>query len=328
MIFDGGVFDNYHAVGMPDIMLNASACYKTSITTVASNLLLDARYQNDAPSLLTYQLISMATRPEVVKVLRRRLLYMGQKKRLGQFLRFNQLEQIGYDTNTSRANPDIQFTEPSRGDYNTLSSSSNSASVSGGFSAALFIEGGAISDPAAVMDPLMITGPRHIGKSHIMFNLAARMAADPGVVVMYISNASDLLVGAGSDSRRKFTQFVEYIACAFCQYDEVNELINDWYTNTEAGFSVDKMRDATRALLDDLRDLCGSYVGAGHKARPTEGITPVIFIDRYDLIANAEPYNSIVTVNELALTYRFVVVLSTSDPAGYQIQPPKYISQC
>ncbi|KAJ2706493.1 hypothetical protein FB645_001500 [Coemansia sp. IMI 203386] len=334
IICNGNVYDEHHALGIPDIMLNASSSYKTAMTTVPSNQVLDTKYLNDVPPHLTYQLIPMATRPEIVKTLRLRILYMGQKKKLGGTLRFNQLERVHYDNDVSRNSLCIQFIEPSRSDYNVLTSGSGSGSgsgstgMSGGLSSALFIEGGGISDPATIMDPFIITGPRHIGKSHIMFNLAARMAADPGVVVMYISNASDLLVKAKEDRQRKYTQFVEYIACAFCEYEDINGMVDEWYYSTEISNKEDKLRDATHALLHRVRDLCENYQGDGHRSKPQKGITPIVFIDRYELLADANPYDCIVTVINLALTYGFQVILSTSDPASYQMHPQSYIGQC
>ncbi|KAJ2853287.1 hypothetical protein J3B02_003216 [Coemansia erecta] len=328
IICNEGGLEDYNALGIPDIMLNASAVFKTSMTTVPSNVLLDARYHNDAPQNLTYQLISMATRPEIVKALRLHIIYMGKKKKLGEVFRFNQLDPVERDDDATRTRLNIQFVEPSRSDYFSLSSNSLTARESSGFSLGMSIESDSIYDPAAIMDPIMITGPRHIGKSHIMFNLAARMAADPGVVVMYISDASDLLVNTESDMRCKYTQFVDYISCAFCDYEEINLEINKWHFGTEMGSAVSKMRDATRVLLQRVRKLCEDYKDAGHRSKPTQGITPIIFIDRYELIADANPFDTIVTVVDLARTFGFLVFLSTSDPASYQINPPSFISQC
>ncbi|KAJ1882971.1 hypothetical protein H4R99_001201 [Coemansia sp. RSA 1722] len=308
IISNGDIYDKYHTLGVPDIMLNASTCFKHSATSVASSSLLGTKYLNDVPPQLTYQLVSLATRPLIVKALRLRILSMGQGKKLGDNLRFNQLKHVQFDDKAARKHLKIQFIEPSIDHHNKLSSK--------------------VGDPASIVDPFIITGPRHIGKSHIMFNLAARMAADPGVVVMYISNASDLLVRKKDDKQRMFTQFVEYIACAFCEYDEINNVVSKWYAATEMGHAENKMPGATRVFLQNVHELCKNYQGNGHQSKRQKGITPIIFIDRYELLANANPSDCIVTVMDLAYTYGFQVVLSTSDPVSYRMQPQSYIVQC
>ncbi|KAJ2395279.1 hypothetical protein GGI05_001656 [Coemansia sp. RSA 2603] len=161
----------------------------------------------------------------------------------------------------------------------------------------------------------MICGLRQIGKSHIMFHLAARMLAEVGVVVVYVGDASSLIVDGSPNDYLKYERFVRYVAAAFSEYPQINAIVEKWYFDTDLGKRISELRSKTSDFLCQLRTLCDEE---------PQGITPVFFIDSYEKMVNALPSHTIVTVHELAYTYGFLVTLSTTelfDPESQHLIP-------
>ncbi|KAJ2795295.1 hypothetical protein H4R20_005931, partial [Coemansia guatemalensis] len=153
------------------------------------------------------------------------------------------------------------------------------------------------------IEPVIILGPRHVGKSHLMLEIAARMASDPGVVVIYIADCAELRINGNENDSFRYTSFIEHLTCAFCNYEFFGELVNHWYLETGMGASHSKMRDATQRLLGSIRQ---------HTRK--EGVTPVVFLDHCEEILFARSTEVIVSVSDLTQRLGLVTVMSGSDP--------------
>ncbi|ORX68311.1 hypothetical protein DL89DRAFT_268829 [Linderina pennispora] len=71
-------------------------------------------------------------------------------------------------------------------------------------------------DMLEAIEPLFISGPSGLGKSHLMLGAAAQLAGRQNVVVIYIDDAGDLI----------FVSVVEHMACRFIDHQP-------WYKETE-----------------------------------------------------------------------------------------------
>ncbi|KAJ2356203.1 hypothetical protein GGF43_002221 [Coemansia sp. RSA 2618] len=152
-------------------------------------------------------------------------------------------------------------------------------------------------------EPFLITGPRHVGKSHIMFHLAARLACDPGVVVVHIGNCRELLLDDSERDRFKYVKFVEHLVGAFGNYPFISAIADRWYVNTGMGTDALKMRDATNEFLSSLTQQCKS-----------EDITLVFFLEHCEEFMYEAPFQVITSIGQLRHDYGAIVVMSSSNP--------------
>ncbi|KAJ1719895.1 hypothetical protein LPJ53_005416 [Coemansia erecta] len=296
-----------NAMAIPDIMLNGGAAFHTAWTTVATGDVLGdvfgAEHASGSkrPRTLELQLVAMATRAAIVNAIFDRIVYMAQRKRLGNHKRF----AAAGDFNRMPSLPEglagqLNFTE--RAD--SIHYASSAANATAAYSA-----GGGSGDPATTLDAILICGPRQTGKSHVMFHLAARMAAEQRVGVVYVGNGADLLLDGSDADRAKYARFVEHVAAAFSEYAQINEMVQTWYKATGIGTDLRELRERTTELLAEVRRLCEKEPG---------GITPVFFIDAFEAMADAQVFGTIVTPRELTHVHGAVVVLSAGDMGDHQ----------
>ncbi|KAJ2777424.1 hypothetical protein GGI15_004503, partial [Coemansia interrupta] len=292
-----------NAMAIPDIMLNGGAAFHTAWTTVAAGDVLGAEHAGSSakPRTLELQVVAMATRAAIVNAIFDRIVYMAQRKHLGGHKRFKAVADIDRMPQMPAALAgQLNFTE--RAD--SIHYVSPAANATAAYSA-----GGGSGDPATTLDAILIRGPRQTGRSHVMFHLAARMAAEQRVGVVYVGNGADLLLDGSDGDRAKYARFVEHVAAAFSEYAQVNALVHRWYAATGIGTALRDLRERTTELLAGVRQLCEDEPG---------GVTPVFFIDAFEALAGAQVFETIVTPRELTHVHGAVVVLSAGDMGGHQ----------
>ncbi|KAI8319126.1 hypothetical protein GQ54DRAFT_341477 [Martensiomyces pterosporus] len=265
-----------HPISIPDFTYNLSSSFSLTRTTVATN-------DPDLPEA-DIQLIHLATRPQYVTRIYEWLVFLGQVKNHGTG-RFKSLPPVNTPPAMDPMNLNLQFADPTDGESLT--------NITSGSARDLLVD---------CMDPILITGPRHIGKSHIMLQVGARLASAPDVVVVYIGTCSDLLLleNNENDKNAKYAYLVEYIVCAFCEHPEVNNFGDEWYKSTNMGKMGCEI--ATSTLLRSLSDLCKS-----------KGVTAVFMLDEYEKIDGVPAQDVIFNATELTSAYGFMTILSTSN---------------
>ncbi|KAJ2745356.1 hypothetical protein GGI20_002242 [Coemansia sp. BCRC 34301] len=254
-----------HAVDIPDFTLSISAGFHTVHSISAS-------------SQEPYQSLSMGTRPRIVGLIRDRIVYLGQTRR-----RFPGLvSRLG--ASEEGEGEDIRFSD-------------------GGLDAAAAAGHQQQTGWTDSLDVIMISGPRHIGKSHVMLQVAALFASEPSgaAAVLYVGSCSALLLDTSDDDRAKYLAFVEYVVCALIAYPEIARLADAWYAATGMGTELGPMSLATSRFMRGVGEVFGR-----HKA------TLLLFLDEYEKLT--DPIHAIINVQSLIHRLGVIVVASTSTP--------------
>ncbi|ORX73141.1 hypothetical protein DL89DRAFT_265281 [Linderina pennispora] len=222
------LFETAEVVSVPDFALNISGCFARYVSAVDIT---------DADTGELYEVsayaINYAVRPELVSQITEWIISHGRHNRLST-CSFSGVPIPEFDLYRSSENlsTGICFVREPR-------SSSSAASLyrdNPGYSAGRTIK------------PLLISGPWGIGKSHLMFGAAAKLACMPKVVVIYIGDAGDLIVQPGSNDQ--YIAVIEHIACAFINYPVALDAISRWYRNS--GTSQANLAEHTNLLLKDI----------------------------------------------------------------------------
>ncbi|KAJ2732278.1 hypothetical protein H4R23_002873 [Coemansia sp. Cherry 401B] len=293
-------FTRGYTLYIPDIMYSAPPEFQHESFNIAPSPELAAELGLHKP--VACQAVLLALRPQFVWAIRERIVYTGQTKSQGDFKWFSAIPEILHLPKVpAELSDELQIVDP----VEEISADRMSAGVRGG-------------DPSNSVEKFFVVGPRHVGKSHVMFELAALMACDPGVVVVYIGDCGELLRnGKGSSLREKYIKFIEHMVSSFCQHSFVNKLVDRWYGSTGMGAEELAMRGATRVFLRRLSDECQEH-----------GITMVVFLDRCEEFMRAKEFEAIVTADELQHTYKAVVVATSSDPVKLDMRSVLPSYQC
>ncbi|KAJ2719252.1 hypothetical protein GGI07_005321 [Coemansia sp. Benny D115] len=150
-----------------------------------------------------------------------------------------------------------------------------------------------------------------------MYLVALKMMAAPNVVVMYIGDCKDLCVSDIEYEQYKYVQFIEHIACAFCEYTFVKTLADIWYIDTSMGTNYKAMKTATSKLLDQIKQMCRE-----------QKVTLVAFFDNYEAIVGVASFDLIASAFDFAYKYEAVVVTSYSDAMGMDANTIAHMHQC
>ncbi|KAJ2083758.1 hypothetical protein H4R24_000529 [Coemansia sp. RSA 988] len=240
----------------------------------------------DENDYITYETIHIATRPQLAQPIYEKIIHQARTSGYGKkYQRFRKLNHI---RNNPRVAPELskflQFDDSAKGG-SALHSSATLA-----------------NDALDNIDPVIILGPRHVGKSHLMLEIAARMITDPGVVVIYIVDCAELRVNGNDNDCFRYSAFIEYLMCAFCNYEFIGELVQVWYGKTGMGTLHSKMRDATQFLMHSIRKHCRE-----------NDITPVVFLDHCEDILFARSTEVIISISDLTQRLGLTTVMSGSD---------------
>ncbi|KAJ2898690.1 hypothetical protein GGI21_000350 [Coemansia aciculifera] len=269
-----------NALDVPDFSLNISlSAFHATRTTAAAAAAAD----NETVS---YQSLSMATRPRIVTSIRDRIVYLGQARR-----RFAGLAGRVIETGDSLS---------SCADLVWFSDPVNEAGLS---------DNGLLPSIATSnrLELITISGPRHIGKSHIMLQVAALFASEPSVVVLYIGSCKQLVFDAENEEEgqlcEKYIQFIEHVVCSFVAAypDVVSRVADRWYRATRMGTDLSAMGVATSVFMRELSELCAN-----------RGITMLLFLDEYEALKDVDPVFTVVNVGNLIERLGVIVVASTT----------------
>ncbi|KAJ2029675.1 hypothetical protein IWW57_001564 [Coemansia sp. S610] len=277
-----------HALDIPDFTLNITPVFYTTRTTVTTP------EDITGGDTVTYQALSMASRPRIVSFIRDKIVYLGQTRQRFRGLTasvslspLSAEEQMGL----------VRFSDPvddvcldDEGEQNMLTSPVASP----------------LSPMASTRHLMMTTigGPRHIGKSHIMLQVAALFASEPSVIVLYIGSSSDLVLSGSDGDRVKYIQFVEHVVRASTMYPEVTRLADRWYKATRMGTDVGAMGVATTVFMRELSELCAE-----------RDIDIVLFLDDFEALADVDPLLAVINIHILIERLGVIVVATSSASA-------------
>ncbi|KAJ2019254.1 hypothetical protein GGI03_000087 [Coemansia sp. RSA 2337] len=277
-----------HALDIPDFTLNISSAFHVVCTTVATT---DNVVDGDT---VTYQSLSMASRPKIVSFIRDKIVYLGQTRR--RFVGVSANTTLNYLSPVEQAEL-VRFSDPVNEislDEEGIQNLPPSCST--------------IINPAMAdrLELIIISGPRQIGKSHIMLQVAALFASEPSVVVLYVGACGDLVLNGGDSDRAKYIQFIEHVVCACAAYPDVSRVADRWYRATRMGTDLGSMGVATTVFMRELSDMCAE-----------RNITIILFLDEYESVIDIDPLLAVVNIRILIERLGIVVVAtsSTSDSA-------------
>ncbi|KAJ2755211.1 hypothetical protein GGI19_001835 [Coemansia pectinata] len=272
-----------HALDIPDFTLNISPVFHVVRTTVATTEDVDG-------DTVTYQSLSMASRPKIVSFIRDKIVYLGQTRRrfvgLSPSITLSPLspeEQAGL---VRFSDPVNEISLDDEGMQN-LPPSCYTAST----------------NPAMTdrLELIILSGPRHIGKSHIMLQVAALFTSETAVIVLYVGACSDLVLCGADSDRAKYIQFIEHVVCACAAYPDVSRVVDRWYRATRMGTDLSAMGVATTVFMRELSDMCAE-----------RNITIVLFLDEYDAVLDIDPLHAVVNIRILIERLGIVVVATSS----------------
>ncbi|KAJ2637838.1 hypothetical protein GGF44_002887, partial [Coemansia sp. RSA 1694] len=281
-----------HALDIPDFTLSISPAFHTVRTTVsaAETAAIDDA-DDDGGDTVSYQSLSMATRPRIVACIRDKLVYLGQTRR-----RFAGLAANVNVGSSPAFTSEVRFSDPvsklrlgDEGMLHLAPQTTEPPTTSPSSSAADRLE------------PMMITGPRHIGKSHIMLQVAALFASETAVAVLYVGMCSELVLSSTDSDRVKYIQFIEHAVCTFVAYPEASQVADRWYRATRMGTDLSAMGRATSVFMRELSELCA-----------LRGITMMVFLDEYEALLDLDPLLAVINIRSLIERLGIVVVASTS----------------
>ncbi|KAJ2823413.1 hypothetical protein FBU31_004288, partial [Coemansia sp. 'formosensis'] len=283
-----------HALDVPNFTLGISSAFHVVRTTVAVT-------DDVGGDTVTYQSLSMASRPRIVSFIRDKIVYLGQTRR--------KFVGLSASITTNPLSPEeqmalVRFSDPVSEislDDEGVQSLSSTGSVN--------------SVTADRLDLIVLSGPRHIGKSHIMLQVAALFTSEPAVVVFYIGACSDLLLNGSDSDRAKYIQFVEHVVCACVAYPDVSRVADRWYKATRMATDLGAMGVAMTVFMRELSDLCAE-----------RGITIVMFLDEYEAALDIDPLLAVVNIRFLIERLGVVVLgtSSTSDSANSSTHSGKH----
>ncbi|KAJ2164145.1 hypothetical protein GGH15_004084 [Coemansia sp. RSA 562] len=247
------------------------------------------------------QAVFVAMRPQFVQPIYEKIVYIGQTKPQGPYKRFSQLKHLEFSPKVPEEMSDtLQIIDPS----DEISATRVPTNAS-------------FTDSFDIIEPFIITGPRHVGKSHIMLQVAARLACEPGVVVAHIGNSQELLLDDSEHDRAKYISFIEHIVGAFNNYSFITSIVDRWYIDTNMGTVEPKMRDATTDFMISLYKQCR-----------LSDITLVFFLEHCEKVMYAMPFQTIVSISDLQNSFGAIVVMSSSDPIRLRFKEPIQSYQC
>ncbi|KAJ2123769.1 hypothetical protein IW147_002362 [Coemansia sp. RSA 720] len=240
-------------------------------------------------------------RPQFVQPIYEKIVYIGQTKPQGPYKRFSQLKRFEFSPKVPEEMSDkLQIIDPSD-EINATRVPTNAS----------------FTDSFDAIEPFMITGPRHVGKSHIMLQVAARLACEPGVVVAHIGNSQELLLDDSEHDRAKYISFIEHIVGAFNNYSFITSIVDRWYIDTNMGTVEPKMRDATTDFMTSLYQQCR-----------LNDITLAFFLEHCEEVMYAMPFQTIVSISDLQNSYGAIVVMTSSDPTTLHFKEHIQSYQC
>ncbi|KAJ2472071.1 hypothetical protein GGI02_001840 [Coemansia sp. RSA 2322] len=222
----------------------------------------------DEDEQVTFQSVCVATRPHLVAQVRDTVIAVGQTRQ-----KFRGIT------------PPVTNSASLVGSVVRLGNDSNTKQVAGS-------------------DILLISGVRHIGKSHVMFQVAALLlATEPShVAVLYVSTGSSLVLNGDDDDELKHWQFVDHAVRAFVPHDDLAAPLAAQWRQDVGGGQV--LATATAEFVDRVSD-----------ASAQKDITIVLFIDEYEALHSAS--QTVLDVHKAAGTW--TVVTSVSDTAKFSL---------
>ncbi|KAJ2086529.1 hypothetical protein IW138_005613, partial [Coemansia sp. RSA 986] len=154
--------------------------------------------------------------------------------------------------------------------------------------------------------PILVRGPRHLGKSHIMFQTAVRIAsAHQQAAVAFFANSSEILDDGKNDE--KHHRIIDYFCKVFWAHPSIVEFAHQWAEDTNASKSL---RLATHRFFSRVRDYCVA-----------KSIVLVCFVDHAEPLLQSMAYEHIVPVYDGWMS----VVLGSSDATYHQFNPSSAI---
>ncbi|KAI8326438.1 hypothetical protein GQ54DRAFT_294709 [Martensiomyces pterosporus] len=271
--------DEQSAINIPDFGLRTSSAFSRTTFPISIATKPNKEEQIDV------QMVSLATRPKYASYIYKWIIHLGQTWNLATSC-FSKHPRLGVPAIDPDMAASIRFSNALDGD--TVADASCDI----------------LLDSARYrMEPLALTGPCHVGKSHIMFHVAARLAADADrdVVAVYIGASADLVLDSGRrGNRAKYIYLIEHIVCAFSKHPQVAKLADCWYKDT----SVAKrgLQRATNRFFRDLQQLC-----------QISAITAIFFLDNYESMVDMPLQNVIIDAPGLCHSFGFMTVLSVSN---------------
>ncbi|KAJ2521448.1 hypothetical protein H4217_001382 [Coemansia sp. RSA 1939] len=264
------LFVDDDAIYVPDIALDLSPGFQTVRTSIRHTDNDDDNNNKNAkakPRRVAYQIVPTAVRAAIVKLLHSTIVHLGQAQGVG----FGRLEPTEYPAVPVHLAGAVQM------DRTKPKSKSGSNRDR--------------NDASETTVALVLDGPRHVGKSHILLQLSVLLASEPGVAVALISDCSALLLeGADQqDDRRRYSRVVEYFACVLCRYPGAAALAAEWDEATRNATAAHELRAATDDFFVQLRVLCS-----------TKNVTLVAVLDGYEKIADARADETILTLATLS----------------------------
>ncbi|KAJ2657288.1 hypothetical protein IWW48_004595 [Coemansia sp. RSA 1200] len=260
------LFVDDDAIYVPDIALDLSSGFQTVRTSIRHTDDDDNNENSKVkPKRVAYQIVPTAVRAAIVKLLHSTIVHLGQAQGVG----FGRLETTEYPAVPAHLAGSVQMNRTkSKSGSNRDRNSTNETTVA-----------------------LVLDGPRHVGKSHILLQLSVLLASEPGVAVALISDCSALLLEGTDqqDDRRRYSRVVEYFACVLCRYPGAAALAAEWDESTRNATAVDELRAATDDFFVQLRVLCS-----------TNSVTLVAVLDGYEKIADARADETILTLATLS----------------------------
>ncbi|KAJ2488361.1 hypothetical protein IWW37_004861 [Coemansia sp. RSA 2050] len=278
-----------HALDIPDFTLNISPAFHTTHTTVT------ASKDIAGGDTVTYQSLSMASRPRIVSFIRDKIVHLGQARQ-----RFSRMaERVSLSTLSAEEQRGlVYFSDPAdevrldgEGNPNLLASS-----------AAQPLN---LVTLTRCLKMIIIGGPRHVGKSHIMLQVAALFASEPSAVVLYVGSCSDLVLCGIDSDRARYIQFIEHVVCAGAMHPEVAGLADRWYRATRMGTDIGAMGVATTVFMREL-----SKLGAEREA------DIVLFLDDCEALLGVDPLLAVINIRFLIEQLGVVVVATSSASAS------------
>ncbi|KAJ2525245.1 hypothetical protein GGI11_000216, partial [Coemansia sp. RSA 2049] len=147
--------------------------------------------------------------------------------------------------------------------------------------------------------PILVRGPRHLGKSHILFQTATLIAAQhPSVVVAFFGSGGDIV---DNGDVGKYYRIIAYFCEAFCEHPDVAEVFaKQWLEDMKTSVSPQR---ATNKFFLSVRNYCSS-----------KRLVLMCFIDHSEPLLRAMGYQIVVPVYDGWM----LVVLGSNDTTFHQ----------
>ncbi|KAJ2844538.1 hypothetical protein IWW36_005148, partial [Coemansia brasiliensis] len=288
------------ALYIPDIILAKPPEFRRELFKITPPSELISMLGSQKP--VVCQAIFIVLRPQFALPIREKIIYICQSRGLDGYERFSKVKNVQFNSpcKSTTANGALRFINPENG-INTFREDWDTC----------------LTNLTDSINPFVICGPRHLGKSHIMLHVAALMACDPGVVVIYIGDCQELCLGDRNSDTSKYVKFIEHMVCSFGNYSFIRSLADKWYTNTNMGTDWIKMQAETNSFMLKVSEQCQK-----------EKITIVYFLDHCEEYLKANPFEMVVNISDLERSYGGVVVLTLSDHKPYVSQEFSMSFQC